>query len=227
MCLVVRIMKTIIHVPHASLDVPEEFYDGLLISKEEFHRYNTKMSDIGVDELFKELDGILYKAKYSRLYCDVERFRNDEDEIMSKYGEGVVYTNTYDGLLFHQHNQTYKDKVLEYYDAYHKGLDDLVKECLSIDDELLILDCHSYGGEMARHFFKEDIPFPDVCIGIEPRFFSQEILDKIIEIITSHGLTYAINYPYKGSLVPNCVYNGIVKGNVYSFMLEVNKRVYL
>lgn len=220
-------MKTIIHIPHASLGVPQEFYDGLLISKEKFHRYNTKMSDIGVDELFKELNGITYKAKYSRLYCDVERFRNDDDEIMSKYGEGVVYTNAYDGVLFHKHDQSYKNKVLEYYDAYHRGLDELCKECLSQDDSLLILDCHSYSSEMASHFFKENVPFPDVCIGIEPKYFSQEILDKIIKAITSRGLTYAINYPYKGSLVPNCVYNGTVKGKVYSFMLEVNKRAYL
>ena len=41
------------------------------------------------------------------------------------------------------------------------------------------------------------------------------------------GYTYKINYPYTGSLVPNIVYSGRVKGRVISIMLEINKRVYL
>ncbi len=144
---------------------------------------------------------------------------------MSKYGEGVVYTHLYDGTLFHIHNDEYKNKVLEYYDEYHKNLDNITKQLLEEDETLLILDCHSFSDKMASHFFKE--PFPDICIGIEEDYYDEEVLNMIISKIKELGYTYKINYPYKGSLVPNCIYNGIIKGKVVSIMLEINKRIYL
>ena len=218
-------MKILMHMPHVSLDVPNEFYDGLLTSKHLFHKYNLEMTDLGIDELFKEYDYIKVIPKYSRLYCDVERFRDDSKEIMSKYGEGVVYTKFYDGKLFHNHDEIYKEKVLSYYDEYHKNLDNITKELLIEDDTLLILDCHSFSDKMASYFFNE--PFPDICIGIEEDYYDEDILNLIIERITKLGYTYKINYPYKGSLVPNCVINKVVKGKIISIMLEINKRIYL
>ena len=79
---------------------------------------------------------------------------------------------------------------------------------------------------MASYFFKP--PFPDICIGIEKDFFDQEILDRVIEEIKKRGYTYQINYPYQGSLVPNCIYNKkATYKKVVSIMLEINKRIYL
>ena len=46
------------------------------------------MSDFKVDKLFENIDAEKVKCKYSRLYCDVERFKDDELEEMSKYGQG-------------------------------------------------------------------------------------------------------------------------------------------
>ena len=218
-------IKVLLHMPHVSLDVPNEFYDGLLIPKWLFHKYNLEMTDLGIDELFKGYNYTKVIPKYSRLYCDVERFRDDSKEIMSKYGEGVVYTNLYDGTLFHQHDNNYRNKVLSYYDEYHKNLDNITKELLNDENTLLILDCHSFSDKMTSHFYKE--PFPDICIGVEDEYYDQEILDMIINKITQLGYTYKINYPYKGSLVPNCVINKEAKGKVVSIMLEINKKIYL
>lgn len=222
-------MKVLMHMPHVSLDVPNEFYDGLLISRKLFRKYNLEMTDLGVDELFKDYDYIKVIPKYSRLYCDVERFLDDEKEVMSKYGEGVIYTHTYDGVMFHRHDDNYKKEVLKYYLEYHKNLDDITKKMLEEDDTLLILDCHSYSDKMASHFF--DAPFPDICIGIEEDYYDEKILNQIINKIKELGYTYKINYPYKGSLVPNCIYNNVnnCKKNkkIISIMLEINKRIYL
>lgn len=52
-------------------------------------------------------------------------------------------------------------------------------------------------------------------------------MDSIISKIKEFGYTYAINFPYKGSIIPNIVYKGHVKGKVISIMLEINKNVYL
>ena len=218
-------MNIIMHMPHVSLKVPKRFYKGLIISKNLFNKYNLEMTDFGVDTLFKDFKYKKIKPKYSRLYCDVERFKDDKLEIMSKYGEGVIYTNLYDGLLFHRHDNKYKNKVLKYYDKYHKKLDKITQNLLRKDDKLLILDCHSFSDKMASHFFEE--PFPDICIGIEENYYDEDILNIIINRIKELGYTYKINYPYKGSLVPNCIYNGIIKGKVVSIMLEINKRIYL
>lgn len=162
-------MKIIYHMPHVKLKVPNYFYKGLLISKKEFRQYNLEMTDLGIDELFKDFQGKKVIPKYSRLFCDVERFKDDELEIMSKYGEGVIYTKTYDNKLFHQHDNKYKNKVLKYYDKYHRKLDKIAKKMLKHDDTLLIIDCHSFSDKMASHFFKP--PFPDICIGIEEQYF--------------------------------------------------------
>ena len=78
---------------------------------------------------------------------------------------------------------------------------------------------------MASFFFNK--PFPDICIGIEENYYDQKILDSIINKIKELGYSYEINYPYKGSLVPNSIYNKKIKGKVISIMLEINKRIYL
>ena len=218
-------MKVLLHLPHTSLRVPHYFYKGLTISKEEFRRYNLEMTDLGVNHLFKDLMGKKIRTKYSRLFCDVERFRDDNLEAMAKFGEGVIYTRLYDGKVFHSHDLSYRKRVLRYYDRYHKRLDKIAKRLLKKDEALLILDLHSYSDKMASHFFKP--PFPDICIGVEKDFYDEGILNRIINRITALGYSYQINYPYKGSLVPNTIYSGKTKGKVISIMLEVNKRIYL
>ena len=79
-------LKVLLHIPHTSLRLPKIFYKGLLISKEELRKYNLKISDLEVDYLFKDIKGKRIKAKYSRLFCDVEKFKDETQEFMSKYG---------------------------------------------------------------------------------------------------------------------------------------------
>ncbi len=219
-------LKVLLHIPHISLKVPKIFYKGLLISKDEFRKYNLKMSDIYVDYLFKDIKGKRIKAKYSRMFCDVEKFKDETQEFMSKYGQGVIYTHTYNQILFHQHDEKYKKKVYKYYDRYHKKLDRISKRLLSKNNKLLILDIHSYSNEQALYHHNGE--FPDICIGIEEDYYDEDILNKIISNIKEKGYSYKINYPYIGSIIPNIIYNNDkYKGRVISIMLEVNKRIYL
>ena len=183
------------------------------------------MSDVGVDELFKGIKAHIIQPKYSRLYCDVEKFKDDNLEIMSKYGQGVIYTHTYDQIRFHTHDEKYKQKVFKYYDQYHKKLDRLVKRLLKKDDTLLIIDCHSYSEKLAEQF--SEGPFPDICIGVEEEYYNQEIFELIVSKINELGYSYKVNFPYKGSIIPNIIYNKKVKGKVITIMLEINKRIYL
>ena len=218
-------MKTLLHIPHASLEVPEIFYEGLLISKQEFRRYNLEMTDLGIDELFRDVEGERVMAPYSRLFCDVERFRDDAREPMTAYGEGVVYTKFYDGKEFHRHGEQYRKQVMQVYEEHHRRLDETARRLLEEDGELLILDCHSFSDKMASHFFRP--PFPDVCVGVEPEYCDERVLDRILTIIRRSGYSAQINCPYSGSMVPNAVLAGRLTGKVVSIMVEVNKRIYL
>ena len=186
-------MKILIHAPHITLDVPKHFNKGLLINKNVFHKYNLEMADIGLLEFLKDYKYKVIHPKYSRLYCDVERFVDDSKEVMAKYGEGVIYTKLYDGTLFHKHNDKYKSKVVKYYYKYHKKLDRITKKLLRQDDVLLIIDLHSFSDKMASFFYAQ--PFPDICIGIEKEYYDEAILNEIIAYIKKMDLSYEINYP--------------------------------
>ena len=83
-------MKILLHLPHVSLDVPNYFYKGLIIPKPLFRKYNLEMSDLGVDYLLKDLPGTRIKPPYSRLFCDVERFRDDKKERMAQSSTSLM-----------------------------------------------------------------------------------------------------------------------------------------
>ena len=75
----------ILHIPHSSTKLPDNFQVSKGVSLEkEFQR----MTDWFTDELFDFPDAKRVVFPYSRLYCDVERFRDDEKEEMAKKGMG-------------------------------------------------------------------------------------------------------------------------------------------
>ncbi len=219
------------HIPHASLDFPEGYdYYSLLRIYGNYKFDNYKQADLFVDDLFADINGVEIKAKYSRLYCDVERFKSDEEEPMAKIGQGYIYTNSlYNGNRYWRH-LVYNGKDLfkgidKYYDDHHKRLTDETKKILSLGKKVLILDLHSFSDEQAILIGKEG-PFPDVCIGLNDTTYDQRILNVIIKKIEDKGYSYRINYPYSGSIVPK----GLTKRQlekISSIMIEVNKRVYL
>lgn len=107
--------------------------------------------------------------KYSRIFCDVERFRDDEKEKMALKGMGVVYTRDLDTLITLP-NKKYKRIVLKsYYDKYHNKLDKRVVNGLKKNDNCLIIDLHSFSDMMVNKLFKSK-DNPDICLGVDPFF---------------------------------------------------------
>jgi N-formylglutamate amidohydrolase len=89
------------------------------------------------------------------------------------------------------------------------------------------IDGHSFSKELVNIIKKTDKnDYPDFCIGYEKEFCDQKIIDVIVQAITEKGYTYAINYPYAGSIVPNKYYKE-KNNNVKSVMIEVNKEMYM
>ena len=217
-------MKPIlIHVPHASLYIPEDYRKAALISKEELEEENQFMCDTGILELIPPgFEENTVAFPYSRLFCDVERFR-DGSEPMEAYGMGFIYTRDSRGREMFRPTEEHREEVSVIYDRHHAELNRRAMEILQEHGQCLIIDLHSFSDETVNRLF-EWTDFPDVCIGTEPDYYSQELVDGIMGLCWGLGLSVTLNYPYRGSLVPNQYY-GKTDTGIVSVMVEINKRV--
>ena len=89
--------KLILHVPHSSSTLP--FKDGYVLSDDFLKKEIIKLTDWYTDDLFHSDTDEMIVANFSRIFCDPERFSEDEHEEMSKVGMGVLYEKTDDNLL--------------------------------------------------------------------------------------------------------------------------------
>lgn len=212
----------LIHIPHSSLYIPDDYKNKSLLSLSELEQENLFMCDYRVDELIDDKSQAII-FPYSRIFCDVERFK-DENEIMNKFGMGYIYTKTSQGQLMFNPNDEQKRIITDVYDKHHKRLDETVTNILSVYQKCIIIDLHSYSTELVSRLFNYE-QVPDICIGIEENYYSKELTDYFVKYFMDNGYSVKINYPYQGSLVPNKYY-GIKNSKIVSIMIEINKRVY-
>lgn len=217
----------IIHIPHSSLVLPDEFWDGVLLDETEIGKENKFLCDELVDTFVpKEFEDKIVMFQFSRMFIDVERFRSDDIESMSKLGMGAVYLKNSNGQFFRRYDENYREKILsEYYDSHHRLLESRTDEILSNCDICQIIDLHSFSDELVYKLFGKENN-PDICIGVEENFNDPILLDYTLNYFNSLGYTTCINYPYEGSLVPTKHFYS-KDPRVKSIMIEINKRVYL
>ena len=225
-------VEIIKHIPHASLSFPKEYNHSVLyrVFGEDYKIQNLKLADLFIDYLFKDIKGVEIKAPYSRMYCDIEKYKDKRKEPMAKHGHGYIYTKNIFSDKKYCRNLVYNGKNLQegiedYYDDYHLNFTNEVRKIVSKGKKVLILDLHSYSDEQAKLIGKKE-PFPDICIGLNKENYDQRILNTIIKRITNKGYSYRINYPYKGSIIPDGLTEEELK-NTYSIMIEINKKIYL
>ena len=111
--LIFKDVEIIKHIPHASVEFPN-IYKGVehLVFGKNYKRDNYKMSDLFVDELFSNIPGVEVKAKYSRLYCDVEKYKDNSKEEMARFGQGYIYTKNYLGEEYIRHKKINKVDIV-------------------------------------------------------------------------------------------------------------------
>lgn len=73
--------KLVVHIPHSSTFIP--FYEGYVVDAKTIQNEILKLTDWYTDDLFLSEKDINFVTPFSRIFCDVERFENDEDEVMS------------------------------------------------------------------------------------------------------------------------------------------------
>lgn len=217
--------KIILHIPHAKTKLPKQFLDKILINKKEILNFNKTISDLYIDELFcmKGVKRVVFK--YSRIFCDVERFVNDECEEMSKFGMGVVYTKTHNKIKFINPCKEYKESVInKYYWPHHKKLNKITTAQLKKRKTILI-DCHSFSDDIIMYENKK-INVPDICIGFNNNYFNMDLINFVVSYFKKCGYTVESNYPYAGAIIPNKFLEKFDE-NLFCIMIEVNKRIYL
>lgn len=213
----------IVHIPHSSVIIPEEF----ILDKD--YNYREIMEEIIFEadymiDLFSPLESNnIVKFSYSRMFCDVERYKDDKKEEMVLYGMGVIYQKDVNGRIIRNDNNEYKKYIIDnYYNKHHNKLNRLAIKLLDKLKCCYIIDLHSFSDSYVYKIFGK-INNPDICIGYDKAYIDKELLVKTYELFKSYGYSVKYNYPYKGSIVPNIK----DKDKVCSIMIEINKRIYL
>jgi N-formylglutamate amidohydrolase len=165
-------------------------------------------------------------APFSRIFCDVERFENDEDEVMSEVGMGVLYERFDDDELLRTVTPKLREEVIQnYYRPHHKALKLAVKTQLDIKGRCLIVDCHSFPSNPLQKGLDQSTNPPDFNIGIDAFHTPEILIDRAETYFKNKGYSLGVDWPYSGTIVPMAFYKKD-KG-VQSIMLEVNRKLYL
>lgn len=218
--------KVLIHIPHSSSYIPQIMQSRVLIDNDKLKRELLNMTDLYADDLFENSNFNIIKAPFSRLFCDVEKYRDDEKEQMAKYGMGTIYTHTSYGEKLIDYNSEYKNSILKnYYDEYHKLFDTCVDLILKKFKECIIIDAHSFSEKVVKRMFNKDASSVDICIGYNEDY-NVNLLNSTKKFFESKGYNCACNYPYSGSIIPQ-KYLSSKNDKLKSIMIEINKKVYV
>lgn len=215
----------ILHVPHASLHIPEEIRSTILLDEQELELELLAMTDRYTDELFAVPGARMIKSPVSRLVVDMERFRSDEDEVMARVGMGAVYECTAAGKRLRPLTSEVREALLiEYYDPYHKDFEEAVEACLAQHNHCLIIDCHSFPARPLPYELNQDPNRPEICLGICDYHTPPALKDYSLNWLAEY-FSVAVNRPFAGTFVPTRFYQQDKR--VSSIMIEVNRSLYM
>lgn len=212
----------IFHIPHASTYIPNliDYIPGKIDNE------IIKLTDWATDEIFNITNLTKIVPNFSRVFCDVERFHDDNLEPMSKFGRGFYYTKTDSGEDLRKLSEKNKQDVyINYYKKHHEEFNDLVFQKLLLFDTCTIIDCHSFSDIPFESDLIKDDNRPDICIGTDdyhtPEFLTNHI-KKYFELL---NYSVQINNPYSGTIVNTNSYKKDKR--VKSIMIEINRKLYM
>ena len=220
-------MKTeiLLHIPHSSYFIPEQYKKLFVLSSKELLKEQILMTDSFTDELF-DLPFRKLVFPVSRLVCDVERFRDEKEEEMTKQGMWVCYEKTHKLEQLKIVDEHHKQEILEkYYDIHHKKFEEEVENILKRNKKCLIIDCHSFPSKVLPYELYKEYSRPDICIGTDYFHTPISIKEKLVDAFEELGYSVGINEPFKGTIVPLKFYQE--EKMVLSIMIEINRCLYL
>lgn len=216
--------KLVFHIPHSSIEIP--LLEGYVSNQEQINQEIIKLTDWYTDDLFESEQDVKIIAPFSRIFCDVERFADDDLEVMAKAGMGVLYEKFDNGDLLRMVTPELKEFVLkDYYWDHHNRLAQVVQERLKKFNSCLIVDCHSFPSSPLTRALVQEYETPDFNIGTDPFHTPTYLIEASKDFFQSKGYSLGVDTPYSGSIVPMEFYQKDQR--VSSIMLEINRRMYL
>ena len=216
--------KLILHIPHSATKIPIK--EGFILGDEIIENEIIKLTDWHTEALYSSTETERIIFKYSRIFCDPERFSDDSQEPMAKVGMGVLYEKTDDNQIMRIISSDLRDRILsEYYFKHHYNLNNAVKNQLKLHNKALILDCHSFPDIPLKRSANKTVPRPDFNIGTDSFHTPKQLIDISIVFFKERNFTLGVDYPFSGSIVPMKYYKK--NKNVESIMLEINRKLYL
>jgi N-formylglutamate amidohydrolase len=214
----------ILHIPHSSTRIPSR--EGYCITDEMLEKEILKLTDWYTDDLFENEWDVSIKTPFSRIFCDTERFSEDSQEVMAKFGMGVLYEKTDAGKPLRNLNPELRKHILDnYYEKHHSQLSECVKIHLEQFGRATIVDCHSFPDKPLNRAIDKSSFRPDFNIGTAVFHTPRKWIEASKTFFQEKGYSLGIDRPYDGTIVPMNYYKK--DKNVQSIMLEINRRLYL
>lgn len=197
----------IIHVPHASREIPEAVAADFVAPPEQVEQELDRVTDAGTDELARAAHaGVgertwLVENELSRLVADPGRFYSQRDS-MEASGRGAVYTRLTDGELLRPLGFDDSTLKAKYFHPYNDAVGELVSERIRATGSAVIVDVHSYNNPPEEHQIHGGRLSPDVCIGTHSVHSPAILVDTAARIFTEAGFRVERNTPFTGVYIP-------------------------
>jgi N-formylglutamate amidohydrolase len=221
-------MALVYHIPHASVIVPPEWRASITLSDSELQFELLQMTDLYTDEIFSRTaaaEDTLVEFPISRLIVDPERFVNDQQEIMSRRGMGVVYLQRHDGTPLRADLSDKDRLVAGYYEPHHRRLEQTASNHLRQYGRAIIIDCHSFPSRPLPYELTQEMHRPQICIGTDPCHTSNWLSATLVKAYEDAGYEVSMDTPFAGSIVPMRFYRRDFRVN--TVMIEIRRDMYM
>jgi N-formylglutamate amidohydrolase len=213
----------VLHVPHASRCIPDEFRPSFVVPPLEVEAELDALTDASTDRIADAVPHVgRVQHGLSRLLLDVERFPGDEEE-MNVVGMGVLYTHGSRRQELRRPSHADRDALLAYFAAYSAAFAALVERTLKEHGRAIIIDVHSYPATPSPYELHADEGRPEICTGADAFHTSAGLLSAVRSAFEGHELLE--NEPFHGSYVP--LRFSRRDERVQSVMVEIRRDLYL
>jgi len=214
----------LLHIPHASLNIPPDDRGYFLLDDLALEKEVLFMTDLHMDRMCEGFPANMLISDVSRLVVDMERYEDDAEEGMARFGMGVAYTSAHDGSPLRIVEDDYRTELIsKYYKPYHAELTAMCGVIAERRGKCVIVDMHSFP---TKPMFCVTYPevLPDICIGFNGD--GDPLADFAKGFFEAKGYSVMMNCPYPGSMVPGGL-EPLIAGKVESFMIEINRELYM
>lgn len=185
----------VVHVPHASLEIPEDVWPEFTVPREEVIVEARASADLYTDLMAREAwpSATIVEATVSRIVVDVERYDDDSAEEMAREGRGVLYTHSGQRERIRSTpSPARREELLERY--YRPHWYELRRKVAGA----VLIDLHTYPAEIWPIEQHADGPRPEIDIGWTEGVTPMVWVAQLTRHFRSHGYTVEENTPYVG-----------------------------